>query len=589
MSLGPLIRVAAQPRLDSLSYLLRTSLKNRVRTQLTRIRRPRYAIPLALGLLYIALIFYRPEGYTAQSPSTDYLPIQRGFALTSAFLLAVLAAKWWVFGASTGPLAFTPAEIQFLFPAPLRRRDLILYRLIRVQFSMLISAAFISVLLWRSGGATHPLAFPLRLIGLWVLFATSFMHQMGVTLVRTAAAQRGRGLARNLPAIVIVTVAVGLFVYSMAPAVLSIRSLGDLATGLSRIGDASTKPIPNAILAPFRWVIAPAYAESTHAWVVAIGPALLLLAFHYIWVLRADAVFEDAAVDASARRAARLAARAARTGLTPRTPGSTRSFVRLSPHGPAWSAIVWKNVTAAMRGLKLTSTLRFTIVLVATFSIASAVGYRISNNGSTPVAAGYASLIAVLYLVLAGPLTIRNDLRADLAHVSTFRTYPLDGRTIVFAEILSSTLTLTAMQVGLLAIAFGLITDVALRERFGILLAALVILPVVNLMSLTIQNAIVLIVPGWVRIGGVTDSGQVAFEALGQRALSAIASMLLLTIALAPAAAAGVVVAIGAGGTPFAVTMGVVVGLGASALELWLAMRWLGGLFDRTDAVSVRD
>jgi hypothetical protein len=108
-------------------------------------------------------------------------------------------------------------------------------------------------------------------------------------------------------------------------------------------------------------------------------------------------------------------------------------------------------------------------------------------------------------------------------------------------------------------------------------------------MCLTIQNAIALIVPGWVRIGGVTDSGQVAFEALGQRALSAIASMLLLTIALAPAAVAGVVVALGAGGTPFAVTVGVVVGLGVSALELWLAIRWLGGLFDRTDAVSVRD
>jgi hypothetical protein len=250
---------------------------------------------------------------------------------------------------------------------------------------------------------------------------------------------------------------------------------------------------------------------------------------------------------------------------------------------------VWKNVTAAVRGLRLTSTLRFTIVLVATFSVATAVGYRFNNNATTPVVAGIASLFAVLYLVLAGPLTIRNDLRADLAHLSTFRTYPLDGRTVVFAEILSSTLTLTAMQVGLLAIGFGLITDIALRERFGILLAALVILPVVNLMSLTIQNAIALIVPGWVRIGVPMDSGQIAFEVLGQRALSAIASMLLLAIALLPAAAAAVVVAIGAGGTPFAVTLGVVVGLGVSTTELWLAMHWLGGLFDRTDAVSIRD
>lgn len=574
-------------RLAALAYLFRSSLRNRWRTQLARIRRPRYAFPLILGLLYLALILYRPEGYTAP-PSPDALPIQRGFALTSALLLAALAAKWWIFGASTAPLAFTPAEIQLLFPAPLRRRDLILYRLIRVQFSMLISAAFVSLLLWR-GGSARPLALPLRMIGLWVLFATSFMHQIGVTLTRTAAAQRGRGLARNVPAIVIVTVAIGLLIYSLAPAVLSIHSMGDLAAGLSRIGDAMAKPIPNAILAPFRWIIAPAYAESTHAWVLAIGPAVLLLVFHYIWVLRADAVFEDAAVDASARRAARLAARAARTSFTPRTLGNTRSLVRLSPHGPAWAAIVWKNVTAAVRGLKLTATLRFTVVLVATFSVASALGYHIGNTGSTPALLGLASAFAVVYLILAGPLTIRNDLRADLAHLSTLRTYPLDGRMIVFAEVLASTLTLTALQVGLLAIAFGLINQIGLRERVGILLAALVILPVVNLMSLTIQNAIALLVPGWVRIASPTDSGQIAFEALGQRALSAIASMLALTIALSPAGGAAVVVAMGAGGTPLAVTLGVVVGLSLSALELWLAMRWLGGLFERTDAVSVRD
>jgi putative ABC exporter len=184
-------------RLAALSYLLRATLRNRVRAHLARLRRPRYAIPLLVGLAYIALIFYRPEGTETAAPAA-FGPVQHGLALASGFALAVLAAKWWLFGASTGPLAFTPAEIQMLFPAPLRRRDLILYRLLRVQSSMLVSAAFIALLLWRSGGATRPLALPLRMIGLWVLFATSFMHQMGVTLVRTAAAQRGGGLKRNI-------------------------------------------------------------------------------------------------------------------------------------------------------------------------------------------------------------------------------------------------------------------------------------------------------------------------------------------------------------------------------------------------------
>jgi ABC-2 type transport system permease protein len=576
-------------RLDALAYLLRASARNRLRLSLARLRRPRYALALVVGLLYLALIFYRPEGADAPAPA-DYLPIQRGFALGSAFALALLAAKWWVFGASTGPLAFTPAEIQLLFPAPLHRRDLILYRLLRVQISMLVSATFISLLLWR-GGNSHPLALPLRLIGLWILFATSFMHQMGVTLVRTAAAQQGRGLQRNAPALIIVGVAIVLLAYSLAPAILSIHSMGDLSQGLRRIGDAMHAPIPNAILAPFRWIIAPAYAETTHAWLLAIGPALLLLVGHYLWVLRADTVFEDAAVDASARRAARLAARAvARTGVAaPRTPGSTRSYVRLSPHGPVWSAIIWKNTTAAARGLKLTGTLRFTLVLVVAFSVLRAVGFQGTFGASSVTLLGMAALVAVGYLAFAGPITIRNDLRADLAHLPMLRTYPLRGSTVVLAEILSSTLTLTALQFAASAVAFGLLTEVPFRERFGILLAALVILPVVNLLSLTIQNGIALIVPAWVRIGGPMDSGQIAFEALGQRALGAIAANLLLGIALAPAAGAGVVVAKLAGGTPLAVTLGVVIGLAVAAVELWIAIDWLGGVFERTDAVSLRD
>jgi putative ABC exporter len=572
-------------RLDALAYLLGRSARNRFRASLARLRKPVYALALVVGLLYLALIFYRPEGDVPSSP-TAYLPIQRGFGLLSAFLLAVLAAKWWIFGASTIPLAFTPAEIQLLFPAPLRRRDLILYRLLRVQISMLVSAAFISLLLWRSRGAGFPLALPLRMIGLWILFATSFMHQMGVTLVRTAAAQRGRGLTRNLPALVVVLTAIGLLAYSLAPALLSIHSLGDVSGALGRVGGAMQQPIPSAILAPFRWVIAPAYAESNHAWLVAIGPALLLLVFHYIWVLRADAVFEDAAVDASARRAARLRARAA-----PARPATTntRTFVRLSAHGPAWSAIVWKNVTAAARGLKLTATIRFTFVLVVTFSVWRAVGFQATREASPVVLVGLAALVAVAYLALAGPLTIRNDLRADLAHLPMLRTYPLHGRTVVFAEVLSSTLTLTAMQVALLAVAFGTLTERPIGERFGVLLAAIVILPVVNFMSLTIQNAIALLVPAWVRIGGPLDSGQIAFEALGQRALGSIAALLALAIALAPATGAAVFVSILAGGSPPAVTLGVVIGLAIAAFEIALAMRWLGGVFERTDPISMRD
>jgi hypothetical protein len=349
------------------------------------------------------------------------------------------------------------------------------------------------------------------------------------------------------------------------------------------------QPVPQAILAPFRWIVAPAYASNTHDWLVAIGPAFGLLILHYLWVLRADAVFEDAAVDASARRAQRIAARAAAAQLSaPRVPNSTRTFLRLAPDGPAWVAIVWKNATAAARGFKLTATIRFTFVLIVALSVARTVGYTLFNGADPLLWVGIAAAFAVAYLALAGPLTIRNDLRADLAHLPMLRTYPLDGRTVVFAEVLSSALTLTALQVVLLFVAFGLLGEIPLGERAAILAGGLVVLPAMNLVSLTIQNAIALIVPAWVRLGRPMDSGQIAFEALGQQALGVIASMIALVLALAPAVGAGVGVAIVAGGSPLAATGGVIVGLAVAAVEMWFAMQWLGHLFDRTDAVSVR-
>jgi ABC-2 type transport system permease protein len=574
-------------RLAALWYLLRASWRNRLRTQIARLRRPRYLFALFVGLVYLALIFYRPEGSTA---TPVYGHIGHSFALVSAFLLAALAAKWWIFGASTVSLAFTNAEIQMLFPAPLLRRDLILYRLFRAQLAMVLSAAFVALLIWRSAGAARPLALPLRIIGLWLFFAISFMHQMGVTLVRTAAAQRGGGLVRSAPAIIIVAACIALLGYSMAPAVASIHSMKDVSGGLARISQAAQQPVPRVILAPFQWVLGPAYANTTQDWLDAIGPAVIILLLHYVWVLRADAVFEDAAVDASARRAARLAARAAasRSGVAPRAAGATnRSWVRLAPDGPAWSAIVWKNAAAAARGLKLVSTVRFGSVVIIVLLVGRQIGFGATFENTTGVL-GMVALILVVYMTAAGPLTIRNDLRSDLAHLPMLRTYPLRGYTVVFAEILSSTMTLTLMQIVLLAIAFGLLNEVTLHERIMVLTGALVVLPVVNLVSFTIQNAIALLVPGWVKLGGGFETGQIAFEALGQRALGSIASMIALVLALAVPTGAAVGIAVLLGGNVASTTLGLIVGLVIGGAEVWLAVIWLGGLFERLDAVGVR-
>jgi hypothetical protein len=582
--------------IEAFAYLFTTSLRNRTRRRLERLRSPRYAIALCLGLGYIALLLARPT--TLRPDGSPYaLPGQQAMAgtlaLASAVVLALVAAKWWLFGTPAGVLAFSPAEMQFLFPAPIRRRDLVLYRVLSTQFALLLSATFVALIL-RRGSAGLPA--PLRIVGLWVLFSTLFLHQMAVTLVRTGAAERGSGLRRNAPAIVVVGTAIVLLVVSVGRAVPSVHSFGELPSALGAVATALRGPIPSAVLAPFRWLLAPAYAPSAAVWLSAIGPALALLVLHYLWVLRADATFETAAVEASARRAARLAARpAGNTGAMRTAPiTASRPWFALAPSGPAWMAIVWKNTVALTRGFAIGLVVRMVLalaILVFSLRAAGVFGSLSDHSVATPATIAAAiALVAAAYLSLLGPLAVRNDLRQDLAYLPVLRTFPLSGRTVLLAEIASPTLALSAVQIALCLGSYlltldAVVVDISLSTRTLALAGVCLAVPLLNATSFAIQNALALFFPGWSRLGATTPTG---FELMGQRLLAAFAAMVTLLLALLPPVLVAVGVSWLIAAPPVATAIvAVITASVTSVAELALVCRWLGRVYDRTDVTAL--
>ena len=72
----------------------------------------------------------------------------------------------WALPADSGGLEFSETEIAFLFPAPLRRRDILLYKILRAQPQALFSALIMTMLGWwrngllrrHVGGDLRPLA-----------------------------------------------------------------------------------------------------------------------------------------------------------------------------------------------------------------------------------------------------------------------------------------------------------------------------------------------------------------------------------------------------------------------------------------------
>ena len=176
-------------------YLTACSFKNRLRRRVQRLREPRYVIGLIVGLLYMYFAFFGRRGRSRSAEGVSALaamaaPMQ---LFGSVFLLAT-AAIAWVWPGGGQPLAFTRAEVQFLFPAPVTRRELVHYKLLRSQLAILFSSA-IATLVLRPGSLVTGWTL---MAGLWVVMMTVRLHLMGVALRRASLAAHGAsGLARH--------------------------------------------------------------------------------------------------------------------------------------------------------------------------------------------------------------------------------------------------------------------------------------------------------------------------------------------------------------------------------------------------------
>ncbi|HEY2896252.1 MAG TPA: putative ABC exporter domain-containing protein, partial [Gemmatimonadaceae bacterium] len=170
---------------DALRYLLWHSARNRMRGQVARLKRPRYLLAVLAGGLYFGTLLFNSR---MPSPLTGSTSSTIGQVIYTAIIF-VTVASGWVFGSDRPALAFTEAEVQLLFPAPLSRSALVRYKVAQAQIVVLFSV-IIWVVLLRRGGAALP--FWMRAISLWIILSTLYLHRVGASLVRTSAVAHGR-------------------------------------------------------------------------------------------------------------------------------------------------------------------------------------------------------------------------------------------------------------------------------------------------------------------------------------------------------------------------------------------------------------
>jgi ABC-2 type transport system permease protein len=574
----------------ALLYLQYHSIKNRTVMRFKRLKQPKYLMGAIVGGLYFYFYFYRWlfAGRSRQPSFAAGLTAENQllYELIAALVLFMIVLLAWVVPHERAALAFTEAEVAFLFPAPISRRGLIHFKLLRSQTAILFTTLLLTLVTNMFGGHAW-----IRGAGWWIVLCTLNLHLLGSSFARTMLLDRGiTNWQRRAGILGLVLVLGGIVVvwtrHSLPP--FDFSELTDLDVVKGYIREVLTSGPARFLLYPFRLLVRPYFATGGLAFLSMLAGPLLILVLHYWWVLRSDVAFEEASVDASRKLAERTAAIRSGNWQSQKKARGRRAPFRLHPLGPTPIALLWKNLISAGQAF----TLRVWITLAAV-GLGASVGLRggLGSSGLVP-ALGMVVVMLLIWSLLLGPQFLRQDFRQDLPLADMLKLYPMRGWQVALGELLAPAVILTGIQWFLLILGVSLFSRARVTGNFALLnllvisLGAALVFPFLNLITLQIPNAAVLLFPAWFQ---ASKEGAQGIEATGQRLIFMLGQFFVFVLALVPATGVGAGVFILA---KFVLGLTAGLGLGSVAVALTLAIEatlglmLLGYLFDRFDLSS---
>ena len=580
---------------NALGYLVTRSFVNGVLFRLRRLRQPKYLLGAILGAAYFYFYFGRFLAVSRMPWGAESGPASpHGLEIGAAILFVATIVLSWILPASRAAIGFTEAEIAFLFPAPITRRTLVIMRLVKSQFALLLFSAFMTLLSGRFHLGSEAW---LRIGGWWVIMNTLNMHRLGASFALQRLRERGMADGKRRVLVVLVLVAFVALVEFMRR---SLPPPPDLATALRGGGEITnyivqllhTGPL-RYVLAPFKLIVAPNFAHEGVTFLRALLPAFGIMALHFIWVVRADVSFEDASIEAAKKRAAFLAARG-RGELRARgkSDKARTPLWRLRPTGFAPIAFIWKSLLKSGGRRTLGRWAAFFAVLAAGAFALGRVEYLTKPLVVTAFIIGGGCYIALLIsFVMIGQLSAA-QLRQGIATMDLLKTYPIPGWQIALGELAGPVLLGSLMQWCSLGIGLMLLSIAPpLHPHLGTITAIAggiaLLLPIFNLSTAILPCAGALLYPGWFRPQESTGPG---IENTGMKLILGIAQLLAVVVAMIPVAFFGAVAffavakfttaaewpALAAGGTAMLIL----------AMETGLGIAWLGSLYDKFDVSS---
>jgi ABC-2 type transport system permease protein len=472
------------------------------------IRTPRGLTFLVLGIVVI-ISWLGPTLYRSiKMPHTDPRLVRTvaPFAILG-FCLGNLVAS---FGENA--VAFTGAEVDFLFPGPFTRRSLLGFKIIKSALGTVFTSLFFLVMLLRYSGSWFAC-----IIGIWLTIQFMQLFAMAIVMVAQTVGERIYSAARRGVLLAVAAVAV----IAAAPKLAGAINHGPIEL-MRQVHETIGGRI---LLTPFdvfaRTLTAPRLFPDLVRWG---GLALLIDVLMLAVVIGLDANYLETAAAVSQRRYERNS-RARRGGIGVM---SARSSASLRVMPLPWLAgvgpIAWRQLVGALRSSRGVLLLLGIVALSAVTVITTQ--HHVKSSSSIGPAIGTAIWINLLFVSM-----LRFDFRDELDRMDLLRSLPIRPAAVAAAELIAPVLLLTLMQM-LLLLAMG----VSGMAPWPFLFAAAAFTVPFNTLLAGIENLLFLMFP--LRAAGLIAGDMQLF---GRQMVVFFCKFILLITGLAGASAFGII------------------------------------------------
>jgi hypothetical protein len=406
-----------------------------------------------------------------EKPSAVHLDDVRLYGPATLLLVCLLN---YLLAAGERVLAFSPAEVNLLFPAPFSRRQLLLYKIAVIVFSSLVFGLFMGLVLRQ-----HASGYVASLVGVTLAWLFLQFFALAIALLVSIIGVQAYNRQRKF---------ILLAVLAMAAVVIWHQSKGHLQSGVTRelVSDVRQNRVVQVMLAPFVWQIDTMTAANLWPDLIrSAGLSLLAVLVLLGIILMLDVHYLEAAATASERTYRRLE-RLRRGGMA--SVGLTmREKARWSlPSLPYWGGIgpmAWRQLLGALRGIWwiIPVGIFMSAFLVPILFVAGQDKTTNATENAEGTIVGFGVMLLFMGMFLPSLLTF--DFRADLDRMEVLKTLPLAAWKIVIGQLLVPVLIVTLVQSVMLAA-----LQAALPGPQPIVLAYVPFLLLVNFVFFGVEN-----------------------------------------------------------------------------------------------------